>query len=177
MGRYQPTDAYALAPVDGSERAAAAIAHAACFLGMPFVLPLAIWLLFPLVQPSAYVRQQAVQAMLFHLVTLVITTIFGTLVVVGFFASLFGSLIAVGSPAHSIFQWLHASWPITIAGTLAFGAFWLWTLVVMVIGSTLSPPSSTIGRNARAAPWWRSAICSRIVCSCSVESDLSVDSA
>ena len=31
---------------------------------MPFVLPLAIWLLFPLVQPSAYVRHQAVQAML-----------------------------------------------------------------------------------------------------------------
>jgi len=133
MGRYQPTDAYALAPADGAERAAAAIAHAAFFLGMPFVLPLAIWALFPIVQPSAYVRHQAVQAMIFHVVTLVITTIFGTFVVLGLFASFFGSLIAAGSPAHSILQWLHASWPITIAGTLAFGAFWLWTLVVMVI--------------------------------------------
>lgn len=133
MGRYQPTDAYALAPVDGSERAAAAIAHASFFLGMPFVLPLAIWLLFPIVQPSAYVRHQAVQAMLFHIVTLVLTGVFGTLVVLGVLASFFGSLIAVGSPADSVYQWLHASWPFTLALTAGFGLFWLWTLVIMVI--------------------------------------------
>lgn len=133
MGHYQPTDAYALVPVESSERAAAAIAHAGLFLGMPFILPLAIWALYPIVQPSAYVRHQAVQAMLFHLVTLVISSIFVTIVVLAFFGSVFGSMIAAGSAAGSLLQWLHASWPVTIALLVGFGAFSLWTLVIMVI--------------------------------------------
>ena len=62
MGRYDE-DAYALAPVDSSERAAAALAHAGLFLGGPFLIPLAVWLIFPAIQPSAYVRHQAVQVL------------------------------------------------------------------------------------------------------------------
>ena len=128
MGHYDSSAAYGLAPVDGNERAAAALAHAGFFLGGPFVVPLAVWLLYPLVGQSAYVRHQAVQAMLFHLVTMVIGTIFIVIVGLAFFGSIFASMMAA-----SVTQWLHMAWPVTIALGIAGGAFSLWSVVIMVV--------------------------------------------
>ncbi len=119
---------YALAPTNGSERVAAAFAHAGAFLFMPFVLPLAIWVYFTAIQPSNYVRYQAVQAMLFHLILTVAGSVFGTVLVVAFFGSFIASILA-----ESITRWLYMAWPVTIGIGVVAGLFTIWSTIVMVV--------------------------------------------
>ena len=119
---------YGLAPVTGSERAAAAFAHAGAFLMMPFVLPLAIWAYFSAVQPSAYVRHQALQAMLFHLIVTVATGVFLTVLVAMFFGSLLASAFA-----ESVTRWLYMAWPVTLGVGVIAGLFTVWSTIVMVV--------------------------------------------
>lgn len=119
---------YGLAAVTGAERTAAAFAHAGAFLFMPFVLPLGIWAYFSVVQPSAYVRHQAVQAMLFHLLFTVATSLFGTLLVIMFFSSVIASVVA-----ESITRWLYLAWPVTLGVGAIAGLFTLWATIVMVV--------------------------------------------
>lgn len=119
---------YALAPVDGSERAAAAFAHAGAFLAMPFVLPIAIWAWFSFVQRSAYVRHQALQAAVFHLLVTVAGGVFATVIAVAFFGSLIASILA-----ESITRWLYMAWPVTIGIGVIAGLFTLWSTIVMVV--------------------------------------------
>ena len=119
---------YALAPVNGTERAAAAFAHAGAFLFMPFVLPLCIWAYFSAIQPSSYVRHQALQAMLFHLIVTVATSVFVTVLAIAFFGSLFASALA-----ESLTRWLYMAWPVTIGLGVLAGLFTLWSTIVMVV--------------------------------------------
>lgn len=119
---------YGLAPATGSERAAAAFAHAGAFLLLPFLLPLGIWLYFSAVQPSAYVRHQAVQAMLFHLIVTVASSIFGMVLLV----ALFGSFVATIF-AESLTRWLYMAWPVTLGIGVIAGLFTVWSTIVMVV--------------------------------------------
>jgi uncharacterized Tic20 family protein len=120
-----------LAPLSGAERAAATACHGAVFLGMPFLLPFAIWLLFPLLgEPSTYVRHQAVQAMLFHVLVTVVGSAFFVAVVIAFFGS-----IAASALASTFTRWLHMAWPVTFAVLIAGGLFLAWATIIMLIAT------------------------------------------
>lgn len=119
---------YALAPMTGAERVAAAFAHAGAFLFMPFVLPLGIWVYFTVLQPSSYVRHQAVQAMLFHLIVTVAGSVFATVLLVAFFGSFIATILA-----ESITRWLYMAWPVTLGIGVLAGLFTVWSTIVMVV--------------------------------------------
>jgi len=106
-----------MVPASGLERLAAASCHGAMLLMMPFMLPLAVFILYPLLGGSSpYVRHQAVQAMLFHLFFL-----FGTSVLGGVTAFLF-HIVLIG-------------WPFAAVTGLAAAVFFLWGCVVMFIAT------------------------------------------
>jgi uncharacterized Tic20 family protein len=107
-----------LAPISGAERAASAVAHASIVLGFPFLGPIGVLLLYPLiVGPSAYVRQQAMQALLFHLFVSLVT---GVLFAVAWFC--FHILILIG-------------WPIALVAGLAGLGLLIWGWVVELIAT------------------------------------------
>lgn len=114
-----------LAPASGLDRFAAAACHGALVFGLPFLLPLGIFFLYPLVSPSAYVRNQALQALLFHAFFLFVTTV---TTYVLFATFLFGVLGFVFHP-------LLLSWPAALAVCVVGGALTLWCLVVMCIAT------------------------------------------
>jgi uncharacterized membrane protein len=106
-----------IVPANGMERLAAAASHGAMILAAPFLLPLAIYILFPLLGGSSpYVRHQAVQAMLFHLFFLFGTTVFG-------------------SVTMFLLHILIIGWPFAAVTGLAGGIFFIWGCVVMLIAT------------------------------------------
>ncbi|MDB5101074.1 MAG: hypothetical protein JWM80_5495 [Cyanobacteria bacterium RYN_339] len=110
-------DSDLMVPATGIERLAAASCHGAMILALPFLLPLGIYILYPLLGgTSAYVRHQALQAMLFHLFFLFITTAFTSVTV------FLLHIIILG-------------WPFAAVTGLAGGIFFLWGCVVMVIAT------------------------------------------
>jgi uncharacterized membrane protein len=104
------------APASGLERLAAAASHGAPFLAMPILLPFLVWLLLPMVQPSPYVRHQAMQAMLFHL-----------------FVTIVGA--AVGGAATALWMIPILGWPPALVLTLVAGVFGIWAVVIMIIAT------------------------------------------
>jgi uncharacterized membrane protein len=119
MSDYQmhSYDTDMMVPATGAERIGAAASHGAFVFGLPFVLPLAIYFLFPLVQPqSAYVRHQALQAGLFHLfVFFMVSVLFGV-------AAVFAHIILIG-------------WPFAAVFFVLGGVYCVWAFVVMVMAT------------------------------------------
>lgn len=106
-----------LVPASGTERLAAAAAHGALALASPFLLPVVIFFLYPIAfGPSAYVRHQSLQAALFHLFFMFLTTMFGTATV------FFLHILIIG-------------WPFALVTGLLGGAFGVWGVIVMVIAT------------------------------------------
>jgi uncharacterized membrane protein len=106
-----------MVPASGLERLAAASCHGAMVLALPFMLPLAVYVLYPLLGGSSpYVRHQAVQAMLFHLFFLFVTTVFTSVTV------FFLHILILG-------------WPFAAVTGLAGGVFFVWGCVVMFIAT------------------------------------------
>ncbi len=116
----------------GRQRVASAFSHAGCFLGMPFLVPLGIWFFFPRMfeDPNDYVREQSVQAMLFHLIVLVV---FGALwgATFGLFIILVGGVL--WGVSYGQFGIVSNGWPIVIIVGLVAGAFTIWSTIVMLI--------------------------------------------
>lgn len=69
------------------EKVAAAAAHGSMLLGVPIVLPICTLLLAMFVQPSPYVKNQSLQALVFHFV---VSFIFGALMLAAAAMGLFG---------------------------------------------------------------------------------------
>jgi uncharacterized membrane protein len=106
-----------MVPATGLERLAAASSHGAMLVALPFMLPFAIFVLYPLVGgSSAYVRHQAVQAMLFHLFFLLVTTALTGMTV------FFMHILILG-------------WPFAAVTGLADAVFFVWGCVVMFIAT------------------------------------------
>jgi uncharacterized Tic20 family protein len=87
----------------GLERVLAGAAHGSVLLGVPFLVPILTLIFASLIQPSAYVKNQSLQAIAFHFV---VAFIFGALLAIaaafGLFAFIGGAFSAVmanpGSP-------------------------------------------------------------------------------
>ena len=123
-------------PSTGLERGAAAFSHGAQLLGVPFVLPLAIMLIFPLFQPSEYVRRQSLQALAFHLlVTLISGGLFGLAFVLG----LFGVVEAVlrAGPDGELLV-LPANWGLAMLSVLAGLLVLLWGSILALVATVKS---------------------------------------
>lgn len=119
MSPYDMTmpNALSAVPSTGEERIAAAACHAGPFFGMPFLLPVAILLLFPVLRPmSPYVRHQAIQSVLFQ----------GFVLIVG------GTLTGV---AVVFFHILIIGWPIAAVFGLAAVIFWAWAALIALIAT------------------------------------------
>lgn len=104
------------APETGLERLAAAASHASLVLAMPFLLPLLVLVLYPLLgPPSPYVREQSIQALLFHLL----------ITVVG------GGLLGLGGLLASTIIGLPLALPCWLVG----GGVTLWGWVISLIAT------------------------------------------
>ena len=123
-------------PASGLERAAAAFSHGALLLGMPFVLPLAILVLFPLMQPSDYVKQQSLQALVFHLL---VTLIAGGLFALALVFGLFGVLEAVfmASPDGQLSA-MPANWWLALLSGVASVVVLLWGGVMALVATVMA---------------------------------------
>lgn len=107
-------------PPSGPERLSVAACHGAILIGVPFVLPLAIWLLFPLMQPpSPYVRSQALQALMFHVFILLTSGVAGAL------AAAFWFLFLIGWPFAAFFGLISL-------GLIVWGSW--YSLIAMIRG-------------------------------------------
>lgn len=117
----------ALEPSTGLDRLLAASGHAGglAVVGMGW-LPALIWLLAPAVSAQpAYLRHQALQALLFHLVTLVVVSVLGSLA----WGFAYGSLLIITAPVFL---------PLALLLGLGSGLFYLWSVVVMLIATVQS---------------------------------------
>jgi uncharacterized membrane protein len=119
MSDYQmhAYDTDMMVPATGAERIAAAACHGAFVFALPFVLPLIIYFLFPIVQPqSVYVRHQALQAGLYHLFVFFIGTV----------------LFGIG---HVFLLIPILGWPFAAFFYLLGAVFCVWAFVVMFIAT------------------------------------------
>lgn len=104
------------APQTGLERLAAAASHASLVLAIPFLLPLLVLVLYPFLgPPSAYVREQSIQALLFHL----LVTVVG------------GGLLGLGSILASTIIGIPLALPLWLVG----GGFTLWGWVISLVAT------------------------------------------
>lgn len=98
----------------GGERLAAALSHASVFF-FPIVLPAIVFFVYPLVfGASPYVRAQASQSFMFHLLMLIVTGVLGGL------AALFWHIILIG-------------WPFAIVCAIAAFCAWVWAAFAEVV--------------------------------------------
>lgn len=117
MSQY-PTirpDALLPEPTSGTEKFVAAASHASPFFGLPILVPLVVLVAYPALAPaSAYVRYQAMQALMFHLfVTIVAGALFGA---------------ATGLWALVLIGWIPA-----LVLTILGGLFLMWAIVIEVL--------------------------------------------
>ncbi|MEB3195900.1 MAG: DUF4870 domain-containing protein [Candidatus Sericytochromatia bacterium] len=102
--------------VTGLERLAAGVAHGAPFLGVPLLAPFLIWLLFPLLRPSPYVRHQAMQAVLFHLFAVILLT-------------------PLWAAAMALWYVILIGWPFALPLTILAGVVSLWMGWVVLVAT------------------------------------------
>jgi uncharacterized membrane protein len=105
------------APQTGLERLGAALSQGSILLGAPFVMPILVLVLFPFVhKSSSYVRDQAIQALLFHVLVVVVGgALWGAAIV-------FWHIFLIG-------------WPFALVITLLAGAFSLWAWVIALVAT------------------------------------------
>ena len=120
--------AYEPAPATGLERAAGALSHGSLLLGIPVLVPLAIWALYPaLVDRSEYVRQQALQSLVFHLITATIAgALIGLSIVLGLFA-IVGAALSEGP--------IPSTWVGALVAALAGMLVLLWASVLELVAT------------------------------------------
>lgn len=120
--------AYEPAPANGFERAAGAISHGSLLLGLPVLVPLAIYLLYPVVlDRSEYVKQQALQSLVFHVIA---SAIAGALVVV---AIMFGLFAIVGAALNE--GPLPSTWIWAFVALLAAMLVILWASILELVAT------------------------------------------
>lgn len=115
-------------PSSGAERLAAVASHASLLLGIPLVGPLAVLLVFPMLQPaSAYVRNQALQAFMFHLLLTIVGGVLGAGA-----SALFGFTFLFPP-----FTWIFAllNWPLALALVLVAGGLFIWGVAIALVAS------------------------------------------
>lgn len=110
-------DSGLMTPANGMERIGAVLSHGSLLLMLPFFVPLAVLLIFPLIQPgSAYVRHQAIQATLFHL-----------------FALIAGG--ALWGATWALWALILIGWPFAIVMTIVSSLFTIWTLWIALVAT------------------------------------------
>jgi uncharacterized Tic20 family protein len=100
----------------GLQRVAIAFSHAGFFLAMPFLLPLAIWFLFPTFfeDTGGQVKEQSLRAMLFHLIVVIVSAV-------------------LWGVTYALFAIVIIGWPFAaVTGILAL-AFSVWSTIVILI--------------------------------------------
>ena len=101
--------------VTGMERLMAGLAHGSAFFS-PILLPFLIWLIYFLLGGSFYVRHQAMQALLFHiLVTLILTPVWAAVWALW-------ALVLIG-------------WPFAFALSLLAAPVTLWAIWVVLVAT------------------------------------------
>lgn len=105
--------------VTGFERLMAGLAHGGPFFSLPVVLPLLVWFVYYLARGSLYVRHQAMQALLFHLLAMLVLSPLWAAVV-----ALWG-IVLIGWPFALVLS--------GVAGCLSLWAIWV-VLVATVRG-------------------------------------------
>ena len=123
---HDPSDY--LVPQSGIERFVAAACHGALVVGMPFILPFCVWLGTFVLPTTHYVRNQAMQALLFHAFFLLVST--GA--IFGFHAAGFAAILGFFGV---VFHPLLLAWPIALALAVGCSLLLLWCVMVMFIAT------------------------------------------
>lgn len=111
-----------------TEQVAAVLCHGSLLLGVPVLLPLLVSLLYPRLRgPSPYVRQQALQSLVFHVA---VSLVAGALLVLALVSGLF-----VVVQAALAVQSLPETWYVPFLLLFASAIVLLWASLVALVAT------------------------------------------
>lgn len=125
-------------PTTGFDKVLAGAAHGSMLLGIPFLLPIATLVWATAVQPSSYVKNQSLQALVFHAVT---TFVGGALFVAaglfGFFPLFLAIWAAVqtGADPNAAIESIPVNWAMMGLFIFLGAAFLVWSSLLALIAT------------------------------------------